>query len=1305
MFRHITVYHQNESNFEITCDLHNTCGVLYRTYSAYKSHIYRQHLSELHSAEKDNNNINTILAIGQQQENIDLLVESDLTNSDNDDALDFVNDDLESMLLKDDYETEFYNSVLSPSTTASDETPFVSMMDIKRSYVLFILQLREEFLLPKNITSTISTYIITLMQNIEILLEKKAFNYSADSYSSTSPSSRKENKKTIESHQLKHTLNDICNAIESITKNEYQFIKHSEKYFGYTSPEEIVVSSVGEVPERGYFVPIERTLLSMLDSQPLVDQIHENIYQQQTLTEYDNDLMFSIRDGYHGNRLDHDSLLIQLYLDDIGLTNPIGSKRDEHKMCMVYFSLEDIPDHHRSKIDFIQLIGICESKVLKAERFFQPIIDNLNKLQIHGLVINGIHHKFSFSTVVADNLAAHLVGGFQSCFNNGNFCRRCYVTYADRNLPIPLSKIKIRTIVDHDNFVQEIINNPNKSPLMGVIGDSLLHDLIGFHPTVSLPGDLMHDFIEGICPIVVMSLLKQASSMRLITYARIQYRMENFEYGRFDTSNRPPPIQVKHLQKGRIVATAAQKLCIFKLFPIIFHDIICHLPSFIVYKVLREILDLVLSYPFRKQWLPVLGDLCDTFHQMMLTHFPNNMIPKVHFVREYERIIYDYGPAIKQWCFRYEACHSYFKKITMRTNNFKNTPKMLATRYCLKQCFKFANLSRLKNLNYLVGVKRIRSTCFNMSMKNVLMNHFGRINLEENLNQCNKLIHENIEFCRAAVYVMNVEPLNEQPVFAQIVFILKMDEKWWLFADILNTISYNEELFAWEIKSIDRYVILDPCQLKYYYKGLDVYQVNNSKYDIDGKTLKMMNSVERISPLIPKFKQQLIFLEEREKLFKKIDDYSVQFDGSFSNASSNVQTSSVVSIDSLSSSMISIDSQSSSMVSINSQSLSFVPAPTNGCLSNQRMENSRSDQYGVDADIFIPFPDNYKIPPLPNALIKDIENGIVEKFGPHCANRQILIDAVAYDLIEKYNLLYPNHKQFDDIGNSIVKYLKLPLTKQNITIWKDALQTKLKRKRFEYRNNTVVQEHLLKYSRSGFGRPVKRKIGETAERDRYKQEPSTPYPTLVCIDNLIHVYVDFNPILSTNSPDNAVALLIAIYTIFELSFDKKSRTIRFLYSIIHEKKIDIQWEHHQISSSSSNFPSVCSTTPIIEPSTHSQIQVNSSYDPSIEHDSSNLDQTTEPKSSNNNSSPDMLITTNECGNNNENTSLPDLDSQTTTKKQRKRKNNLNLDDENSTFSNPAEKMNHQLSTQNQVPLNDITNSTHNARQNKKKRRF
>ncbi|CAF4382200.1 unnamed protein product [Rotaria sp. Silwood2] len=452
----------------MTCNLHRSCGVLYKTYAGYKSHIYRQHLSELHSTEKNHNNLTTI-PVSKQEDNMNLLVESDLTNDDINDQLNFANDNIESMVQKDDYETGFDDSVLSFGSITNDGKQLGSMWDIKRSYILFMLQLREECLLPKNVMSIISTYIITLMQNLETLLEKKAFNYTAESYSAVS-SSRKENKKAIEFDQLKHVLDDIRNAIQSNTKNEYQFVKQCEKYFAYTSPEEIVLSSAGEVPEHAYFIPIEKTLSSMLNYQPLVIQILENIQQQQTTTKHDDDLMFSIRDGYHGSRLDHDSLLLQLYLDDIGLTNPIGSKRDEHKMCMIYFSLEDIPDQLRSKVDFIQLVGVCE------------------------------------------------IGGFRLCFNSGHFCRRCYVTYDEKNLPIPLSQIKIRTIFDHDDLVKRIMNDPNKFPLMGVIDQSPLNDLIGFHPIVSLPGDIMHDFIEGACPLVVMSLLKQASSMRLITY-------------------------------------------------------------------------------------------------------------------------------------------------------------------------------------------------------------------------------------------------------------------------------------------------------------------------------------------------------------------------------------------------------------------------------------------------------------------------------------------------------------------------------------------------------------------------------------------------------------------------------------------------------------------------------------------------------------------------------------------------------------------------------------------------------------------
>ncbi|CAF3854609.1 unnamed protein product [Rotaria sp. Silwood1] len=763
----------------------------------------------------------------------------------------------------------------------------------------------------------------------------------------------------------------------------------------------------------------------MLKSQPLLLEISENIQQQRINVENDSDLMFSIRDGYHGYRFDQDSLLIQLYLDDIGLTNPLGAKRDKHKMTMVYFSLEDVPDKYRSKLDFIQLVAVCESKTLKddikAQRFFAPIIENLNKLQLHGISINGIHLTFSFSTVVADNLASHFVGGFQSCFSSGHFCRRCYITYPEKNLPIPLSQIPTRSMIDHDDLVDKIINDPNRVSLKGVIGPSPLRELIGFHAITSLPRDLMHDFIEGICPMIIISLLKQASALRILTY---------------------------------------------------------------IYKVLREILDLILSYPFRKKWLHVLGELCDTFHETMLSHFPDKVKPKEHFIREYKYMINDFGPAVKQWCFRYEANHSYFKKIAVRTSNFKNIPKMLVTRYRLKQCLTFGHLSRLQSTQYPIGIKKVRSTCFDSPMKDILLKHFDHIDFDKDLYQCNTLIYDNVEYRRCGVYVIDLKPSHEQPVFAQTIMIIKKNEKWWLLVDILDTICYNEKLSAWQIQSLTRYSLIDPNDLVYYYKGLDIYMVNNlsfvtfiSQQDVDGPMLKMLNNVERISPLIPKLKQQLIFLEEREKLFRKIDDGSISCDGPLSNTSTIPKTSIFTLPNPQTSPAVSINSKSSSTINLSNTNLS----------STMSMDNSTTDQVIIAAGVSSSFPDVYEVPILPKALLKNIEAGNLKSFGPHCQGRQILIDAVVHDLMETYNLLYLSKTQYNVVGSALLRCLKLPSTLENLAIWKDALQTKLKRTRNDHPNNDLVQEFRLKYSKLGSGRPVKQKIGEIAEHDRHKQ--------------------------------------------------------------------------------------------------------------------------------------------------------------------------------------------------------------------------
>ncbi|CAF4122395.1 unnamed protein product [Rotaria sordida] len=370
MFQHITLYHQNEPNFNITCDLYNTCGVLYKTYSAYKAHVYRQHMSELYLKNKPNNNSNIASNESQQQESMNNLDMGLGTINNADDTFDFVTDDIESILVHDDYETNFCNPALLFDSIHNIESISELLFIIKRSYMMFLLELREQYLLPQGVMNIISTYIVTLIRHLELLLEKKAFLPSTDIYSTSTSSLPKHNQKVIEIYQLHETLNDLSNIIESISKNNYQFIKHCEKHFDYTSPEEILLSSPDEDVVYGYFIPIYRTLSSMLKYQPLLLEISENIQQQRINVENDSDLMFSIRDGYYGNRFDQDSLLIQLYLDDIGLTNPLGAKCDKHKMTMVYFSLEDVPDKYRSKLDFIQLVAVCESKILKKKLFY-----------------------------------------------------------------------------------------------------------------------------------------------------------------------------------------------------------------------------------------------------------------------------------------------------------------------------------------------------------------------------------------------------------------------------------------------------------------------------------------------------------------------------------------------------------------------------------------------------------------------------------------------------------------------------------------------------------------------------------------------------------------------------------------------------------------------------------------------------------------------------------------------------------------------------------------------------------------------
>lgn len=83
-------------------------------------------------------------------------------------------------------------------------------------------------------------------------------------------------------------------------------------------------------------------------------------------------------------------------------------------------------------------------------------------------------------------------------------------------------------------------------------------------------------------------------------------------------------------------------------------------------------------------------------------------------------VIHRFGPLSRHWTMRYEARHSYFKKLAQNIGNFINLPWTLAMRHQLLQCYYHAE----KEVSILFENPEIGPglPCFNCSIDTVL--HF-----------------------------------------------------------------------------------------------------------------------------------------------------------------------------------------------------------------------------------------------------------------------------------------------------------------------------------------------------------------------------------------------------------------------------------------------------------------------------------------------------------------------------------------------------------------------------------------------------
>jgi len=336
-------------------------------------------------------------------------------------------------------------------------------------------------------------------------------------------------------------------------------------------------------------------------------------------------------------------------------------------------------------------------------------------------------------------------------------------------------------------------------------------------------------FFLGVCMIVVKSILKEFSARRILTYAQIETRLDAFEYGQNDNSNKPPTVRPKHLANNHIAGSASQKLLLFQMLPIIFNDVIDRLTDLLpIYTFLREIVSIVFATRIRESWLAYLTSLITSFHSLMIDKLPDNITAKVHFITHYPELIKRNGPARNYWCQRFEGKHLYFKKLALRSSNFNNIPFTLAKRHQLRLSLLLSYENFYNLMDKSISTKTIKSSQLPIEIKRLLLQH----QLDSlTYIECQALIHKHVKYIKNSVFIITLHHEEEIPEFILLRYILKLNDSWKLIVQHLETLSFDQTLWSYEIVYLEKFSVmdLDEC-VNILPHGLDIYFVKNSSF-------------------------------------------------------------------------------------------------------------------------------------------------------------------------------------------------------------------------------------------------------------------------------------------------------------------------------------------------------------------------------------------------------------------------------------------------------------------------------------------
>jgi hypothetical protein len=206
-------------------------------------------------------------------------------------------------------------------------------------------------------------------------------------------------------------------SLQSEFSSYYKIDKHIKNSKHYIAPREL------KLP------PNEKGKVATFQYIPIIDLVEAIITDPgyTTAPPSPDGVLYDIKDGaaWKNNKYfqeNPDALTGQMHSDALELVNPLGAAKGVHKIVNFYFCLVDVAKNLRSKTENIMLVLSVKEKHLKENYIavLTPLLEDLLKLEA-GVKIGGRIVKMGLICYSADNLEAHVVGGFSQSFSSGKF--------------------------------------------------------------------------------------------------------------------------------------------------------------------------------------------------------------------------------------------------------------------------------------------------------------------------------------------------------------------------------------------------------------------------------------------------------------------------------------------------------------------------------------------------------------------------------------------------------------------------------------------------------------------------------------------------------------------------------------------------------------------------------------------------------------------------------------------------------------------------------------------------------------------